>query len=134
MNKPILSTEIIWGRSRKLITGSIISLLLLLCCSAPLRAGDKFDRNKLIDETIQGSIQTGDEQYRLGMYEDAVDTYLMVQKYGQFLTDQESEQLNSKIDKAQKAITGQKDALNIFWTAKELYRKNKLIDAKGEFE
>ena len=100
----------------------------------PLRANETSDRQEATRQIVQNYIQAGEKEYKQGFYEQAEKTFLMAQGYREYLSADERNELSSLLEKAQTAASKQKSAQQIFSSAQDLFKQNRLNEAKENLE
>ena len=134
MNKPSFLTESFGRRSLSVVTVSILLLLMTLLEPARPQENGGADRQEVFRRIVQSYIQTGQEEYNKGYYEQAQKTFLMAQGYQEYLTDAGRQQLATLLENSQTAIAERKRALAAFETVNNLIKEDRLAEAKTQLQ
>jgi len=134
LSKPSFLTESFGRGSLSIIVVSI----LLLVITTPQLATSQQNEGAYTQETyrriVQTYIQTGEDEYKKGYFEQAEKTFLMAQGYQEYLTAEQRKHLQELLGKAQIAVAKRKRALSAFAVINKLIKQDQLIDAKTLLE
>ena len=91
-------------------------------------------RQAAFRDIVQIFVERGKREYDRGDFENAVITFVSAQKYEDYLTVDGREELRALREKARTAVAKRKLALEKFHTADQLFKQERLIEAKTHFE
>jgi len=134
LNKPSFLTESFGRRSLSVVLALILLPIITLSQVAPSQENKDVDRQEAIRRIAQTYIQTGQEEYRKGFFEQAVKTFLMAQGYEEYLTVATRERLQELLKESQIAVLERKGALETFRVVNDLIKRDQLIAAKTYLE
>jgi len=134
LNKPSFLTESFGGRSLPVVLALILLLVITVSQVATSQENEDANRQEAIRRIVQTYIQTGQEEYKKGFFEQAAKTFLMAQGYEEYLAVAVREQLNELLEKSQIAVLKRKRALETFRAVNELIKQDQLIEAKAYLE
>jgi type II secretory pathway component GspD/PulD (secretin) len=134
LSKPSFLTESFGRKSLSVFLLFIVLVISIISNTATSQANGVADRQQAFRRIIQSYIQTGQEEYQRGFYEQAEKTFLMAQGYQQYLTAAGREHLAALIMQAQTAAANRKHALDAIQSANNLILQDKLIEAKAALE
>jgi len=101
---------------------------------APSQEKEGVERQEAIRRIVQTYIQTGQEEYQKGFFEQAVKTFLMAQGYEEYLTATTRERLQELLKESQIAVLERNGALETFRVVNDLIKRDQLIAAKMYLE
>ena len=134
MNKPSFLTESFGRRSLSIVLAMILLPIITVSKVAPSQDNEGSERREAIRRIVQTYIQTGQEEYAKGFFEQASKTFQMAQGYEEYLTVAVREQLGGFLEKSQIAVLKRKRALETFRAVNDLIKRDQLIEAKTYLE
>ncbi|MBL7146299.1 MAG: hypothetical protein ISS76_18825, partial [Phycisphaerae bacterium] len=134
MNKPSFLTESIGRRSLSIVLAIILLPIITLSKVAPSQENEGSERRESIRRIVQTYLQTGQEEYAKGFYDQAAKTFQMAQGYEEYLTVAMREQLSGFLEKSQIAVLKRKRALETFKAVNDLIKRDQIIQAKTYLE
>jgi len=134
LNKPSFLTEPIGRRFLFVVLALILLLIITVSQVALSQANAGADRQEAIRRIVQTYMQTGQEEYQKGFFEQAVKTFLMAQEYEEYLTVATRERLKGLLKESQIAVLERKSALETFRVVNELIKRDQLFEAKTYLE
>ncbi len=81
MSKPSFLTESFGRRSLLVVLALILLLIISVSKVAPSQENEGASRQEAIRRIVQTYIQTGQQEYKKGFFEQAAKTFLMAQGY-----------------------------------------------------
>ncbi|MDT8303576.1 MAG: hypothetical protein RQ760_19000, partial [Sedimentisphaerales bacterium] len=134
MNKPSFLTESIGRRSLSIVLAMILLPIITLSTVAPSQENEGSERRESIRRIVQTYLQTGQEEYAKGFFDEAVKTFQMAQGYEEYLTVAMREQLSGLLEKSQIAVLKRKRALETFRAVNDLIKRDQINLAKTYLE
>jgi Flp pilus assembly secretin CpaC/tetratricopeptide (TPR) repeat protein len=130
LSKPSFLTDSLGRRSLSIVLALILLPILTLSRVAPSADKEGNDRQEIIRRIVQTYIQTGQEEYAKGFYDQAVKTFQMAQDHEKDLTVEVREELSGLLEKSKIAVLKRKRALETFRAVNDFIKQDKLIEAK----
>ncbi|MHC4728462.1 MAG: hypothetical protein ACYS17_14675, partial [Planctomycetota bacterium] len=134
MSKPSFLTESFGRRSLSIVLALILLPIIAVSRVAPSKENDGTERREAIRRIVQTYLQTGQEEYAKGFYDQAVKTFQMAQGYEDYLTMPVREQLGELLEESQIAVIKRKRALETFRAVNESIKQDQLNQAKTYLE
>ena len=134
MSKPSFLTDSFDRRSLSIVLALILLPIITISRVAPSQENEGSERREAIRRIVQTYLQTGQEEYAKGFFEQAVKTFQMAQGYEEHLTVAVREQLGGLLEKSQIAVLKRKRALETFRAVNDLIKRDQLIQAKTYLE
>ncbi len=134
MNKPSFLTEPFGRRSLSVVLALILLPIITVSQVALSQENAGADRQEAIRRIVQTYMQTGQEEYKKGFFEQAVKTFFMAQEYEEYLTVATRERLKELLKESQIAVLERKGALETFRVVNDLIKRDQLIAAKTYLE
>ena len=128
MNKPRFLTEPFGVRSLSVVLALILLPIITVSQVAPSQENEDANRQKAI-RVVQTYMQTGQKEYNEGFFEESVITFLMAQKYEEYLPVAMREQLNELLKKSWIAVLEE-----TFREVIDLIQRDRLSEAKTYLE
>ena len=134
MSKPSILTDSFGRRSLSIVLALILLPIITLSRVAPSQENEGTERREAIRRIVQTYLQTGQEEYAKGFFDQAVKTFQMAQGYEEYLTVSVREQLSSHLEQSQIAVLKRKRALETFRAVNDLIKRDQLSQAKTYLE
>jgi len=134
LSKPSFLTDSFDRRSLSIVLALILLPIITISRVAPSQENEGSERREAIRRIVQTYLQTGQEEYAKGFFEQAVKTFQMAQGYEEHLTVAVREQLGGLLEKSQIAVLKRKRALETFRAVNDLIKRDQLIQAKTYLE
>ncbi|MGD2095617.1 MAG: hypothetical protein PVH77_11470, partial [Phycisphaerales bacterium] len=134
MSKPSFLTKF-FDRGSLSVVLVLISLQMITISNLALsQENEGDDRGAAIRRIVQTYIQTGQDEYKKGFYDQSVKTFLMAQGWEEYLTAAMRRQLNEHLQKSQAAALKRRGALDTFRKVDELIKMDRLVEARASLE
>lgn len=110
--------------------------LLLLFMSVGIFSADCFAQNELDDKmqtvrrVAEDWMQAGIEQYHRGYYRQAERSFLMAKDYEDYLSEEQRQELETRLDQTHKAVVKLNNLLSKISEANNLYKEGELEQAE----
>ncbi len=134
MSKPRFLTESFGERSLSVVLALILLPIITVSQVTLSQENAGTGRQAAIRRIVQTYMQTGQEEYGKGFFEQAVKTFLMAQEHEKDLTVAVRERLNELLKKSQIAVLERTRALETFRSVNELIEQDQLIEARTYLE
>jgi len=131
LNKPRFLTESFGKRSLSVVLALILLSIITVSQVAPSQENEDANRQeqKAIRRIVQTYIETGQKEYNEGSFEESVKTFLIAQKYEEYLPVAMREQLNEFLKKSWIAVIQE-----TFRGVIDLIQRDRLSEAKTYLE